>query len=450
MLMAFLLLTLAAILGVTALNLPSAARAFALPFPGPCAPPPLFWTAAPVLLALAAGALFARARRRCPRDQRPARDRAAVALLAWPLLFAGMWGWSGADRPSRADTALFAALAGLAALLVARARARGDPLGCSRARFLPAVRRLAAPTTLLATAAAGWGLAGGGRPAPGAVALSLASYPLWSLLQLLVLLALPWPLLVRAGGAGRALPAAIAGLFALAHWPNGPLMLACVVAMLAWARAWARGPSLPAVALAMGLAATALVQFGPPPAFEHARTGPRAVRHRLAAALSAADAVADTTDLPGLVRAFFPPTVGRPAADAEAGAWSRALATRLRERVAWQFLTSDELRARAPDRALPPAARFALPDEPWRGRILALGSPAFRREAGGTDDAFLRALYREILGREAAPGELAGWRPALLPARPQRRALAAALFDARRALRASPGDTLAAARLRLP
>jgi hypothetical protein len=45
---------------------------------------------------------------------------------------------------------------------------------------------------------------------------------------------------------------------------------------------------------------------------------------------------------------------------------------------------------------------------------------------------------------------LAGWRAALVPAPPHRRALAAALFDARRVLRAAPGDTLAADRLRLP
>jgi len=447
---AFLLLNLAVILGATALNLPPGARAYALPCTGPFALPAFFWTAVPALLALAAGALFARARHRCPREQRPVRDRAAVALLAWPLLFAGMWGWSGADRLSRTDTVLFAALAALIALLVVRARARGDPLGFSRARFLPTLRALAAPTALLLLAAATWGLTGGRRPAAGAVALSLVSYPVWSLLQLLVLLALPWPLLRRAGGGERALPATIALLFALAHWPNGPLMLACLVAMLAWARAWARGPSLPGIALAMGIAATALVQFGPPLGFEHARTGPRAARHRLTTALAAADAIADTADVPGLVRAFFPPTIGRPAADAEAAAWSRAVATRLRERIAWQFLTSEELRTRAPDRALPPTARFALPDEPWRGRIVTLGSPAFRRDAGGTDDDFLRALYREILEREPAPEELAGWRAALVPAPPHRRALATALFDARRALRAASGDTLSANRLRLP
>jgi hypothetical protein len=447
---AFLLLNLAVILGVTALNLPPGARAYALPFAGPFALPAFFWTTAPALLALAAGALFARARHRGPREQRPVRDRAAVALLAWPLLFAGMWGWSGADRPSRADTAVFAALVGLIVLLIVRAHARGDPLGFSRPRFLPALRTLAAPTALLVVATTAWGLACARRPAAGAVALSLIGYPVWSLLQLLVLLALPWPLLRRAGASERALPAAVALLFALAHWPNGPLLPACLVAMLVWARVWARWPSLPGVAIAMGITATALVQFGPPLGFEHARTGPRAVRHRLTTALGAADAVADTTDVPGLVRAFFPATVGRPAADAEAAAWSRAVATRLRERIAWQFLTSEELRARAPDRALPPAARFALPDEPWRARIRAFGSPAFRRDAGGTDDDFLRALYREILAREPAPAELAGWRAALVPAPPHRRALAAALFDARRVLRAAPGDTLAADRLRLP
>ena len=450
MAIAFLLLNLAAILAVTALNLPPGARACALPLNGTPAPPPLFWMAAPALLALAAGALFARARRRCPPEQRPSRDRAAAALLAWPLLFAGMWGWSGADRPSRGDTVIFAALVALVALLVARARSRGDPLGGARVRFLPALRALAAPTALLVAAAAAWGLVAGRRPEAGAVAFSLVTYPLWSLLQLLVLLALPWPLLRRAGGGERALPATAALLFALAHWPNGPLMLACLVAMLAWTRVWARGPSLPGVALAMGITATALVQFGPPLGFEHARTGPRAARHRLATALAATDAVADTTDAPALVRAFLPRAVGRPAGAAEADAWSRAVATRLRERVAWQFLSSDERRARHPDATAPRTRPWWRVAPPWRDEIARLGSPAYRRAAGGDDAAFLAALYRELLDREASSEEVAAWRPALAPNRRQREALAAALFDARRALARGPADSLTLAALRLP
>ena len=284
-----------------------------------------------------------------------------------------------------------------------------------------------------------------------ALATSLLGYPLWAFLQLLALLALPHPLLRRAGAGRRATIAGLALLFALAHWPNGPLMLVCAVAMAIWARVWSRHPSLPATALAMGVAATALLQLGPADAFSHARVGPRLARQRLAVGLAAGGAgPADTTDLRAVVRAYFPAATGRPAAPDQADAWARALARRLRERIAWQFLTSDELRARAPERAAPRTARFVMPDEPWRGRIAALGADAYRRDAGGDDRAFLRALYRDVLAREPAEAELDDWAPAFAPGRPQRRALATALFDARRVLARAPGDTVSARRLRLP
>ncbi len=451
MLAAFLLLNLAAILAAAALSLPPAARALALPWPLPGDAPAWGWAAAPATLLFATGALWQRARRRVAPARRRAHDAAVAALLVWPLLFAAVWSWSAADRPSRADFAALAVVLLAVAALVARARARGDPLGFARAALAPALRALAWPTAVAVVAAAAWGLAQGRRPGAGALALSLAGYPLWALLQTLVLLALPWPLLQRAGAGPRALVAGIPLLFALAHWPNAPLMLACLVAMLLWVRVWRRHPSLVAVALAMGVSATALLQLGPETGFEHARVGPRAVRQRLLAALAAPGAVPDTTDHAALVRACFPTAVGRAPTAAETDAWAAALGTRLRERVAWQFLTSDELRARSPRDALPKAGRFALPDGEAGRRVARLGAEAFRREAGGDDRAFLRALYRHVLGREASDAEVAGWAPALAPDRRQREALAGALFDARRALRAPPDDAgVLAARLRLP
>lgn len=440
---AFLMLNLAAILAAAALNLPPQARLHALPIAPAGGVPPAFWATAPAVLALTAGALFLRHRRRGPAQP----QRAGAALLAWPLLLAGLWSWSGADRPSRADAALLAALAALVVALVLRARARGDTLGCARARLRPALRALAVPTALMIVGAIAWGASQGRRPAPGAVAWSLAGYPLWAALQMLVLLALPWPLLRRNGARGAGAVAGVACLCALAHWPNGPLMLACLVAMVAWARVWARRPSLPAVALAMGLAATALMQLGPVETLEHGRVGPRCARHRLAAMLAAPGAAADTTNIPSLVRGFFGATTGRTPTDAEVAAWSRAVATRLRERIAWQFLTSQELRVRAPELAAPPTERFVTPDEPWRGRIEAWGADAYYRQAGGDDRAFLRALYRDVLARRPDETELDGWAGSFAPSRSQRRALAAALFDARRS---ASGDARGAAALRLP
>ena len=41
------------------------------------------------------------------------------------------------------------------------------------------------------------------------------------------------------------------------------------------------------------------------------------------------------------------------------------------------------------------------------------GSPEFRRRAGGTDRAFVRALYAEILGRDADAAGLAHWESVL-------------------------------------
>ncbi|MHB8078857.1 MAG: hypothetical protein ACYDIE_06345, partial [Candidatus Krumholzibacteriia bacterium] len=94
-------------------------------------------------------------------------------------------------------------------------------------------------------------------------------------------------------------------------------------------------------------------------------------------------------------------------------------------------------------------ARGRVPP-PWRDEIVRLGSPAYLRAAGGDDAAFLAALYRELLGREGSPEEVAAWRPALAPDRLQREALVTALFDGRRALARGPADSLTVAALRLP
>jgi hypothetical protein len=299
------------------------------------------------------------------------------------------------------------------------------------------------------------------RPRPGALLLSLVGYPLFACAQLLLFLALPLPRLRRLTLSPAAAALATAALFALAHWPNGPLMAGCFVAMVVWAVAWQRRPSLPAVALSMGLAATAVVQLLPAPWLVHARVGPGYVRYRAISELAGGggdptgravavrgDAAADGDSTTAFIQELYTGIVGRPATSGELSAWNTALACRLRERIAWQFLDSAEHRARRGADSPPAGRRWSELDEPWRSRLAELGSETAYQAAGGEASGFLRGLYRELLGREPAAPELAAWAPAFGLSPVQRQQLAQTLYDRRRELaRGRPAAVIAALRL---
>ena len=79
-----------------------------------------------------------------------------------------------------------------------------------------------------------------------------------------------------------------AGTFALAHWPNGVVMIACGVGAVFWTWAYLVRPNLYAVALSMGIVAGTFTVAMPFRLIDHLRTGPIHVYRRVRATQKAA------------------------------------------------------------------------------------------------------------------------------------------------------------------
>lgn len=118
----------------------------------------------------------------------------------------------------------------------------------------------------------------------------------------------------------------------------------------------------------------------------------------------------------------------RPATADESARWTLRLAggaprselTRsLASSPEWVGVEIDALYRKALGRESDPGGRAHWHEVVLSGRRIAdigaelYGSPEFRRRAGGTDRAFVRALYAEILGRDADAAGLAHWESVL-------------------------------------
>ena len=287
----------------------------------------------------------------------------------------------------------------------------------------------------------------------GAVLTSCALYPLYALIQLTLLLALPWPCCSGPPG-HRPWPRTLlaAALFALVHWPNPAAMLLTAGGMMFWAREFGRGRPLPAIALSMGLLATLAAQGLPAAWTWHMQVGPAAVRQQAVSAVTAA--YRDRAAPPGAARlqagtflaALYPDIVGRPLLPDEARRWLAVVEFERRCQLAWTMLHTDEARRRrhgdVPDRD-DPSRHWTEAPAPWPERIrdhahdLPLDAPWSRVLAHG---------YEQLLGRSAAPAEIALWDPDL--GQLQYEALTRTLLARHRQLARVPLDTLASEDLR--
>jgi hypothetical protein len=275
-------------------------------------------------------------------------------------------------------------------------------------------------------------------------------YPLYALAQLALVLALPYPRLARLCGASAAVVVCVV-LFALVHWPNAALMAATALGMAFWAAEYRRGRPLVALALSMGLAATAFTQLLPHAVTAHMRVGPGYVFMRAVPALSAVVVDPAAPPVAGFVGALYPQTVGRPAEPRELARWEAAVGAARRGALAWYFLNTPEHAARFGAEPAAPRRGDATPwtdlAPAWRARVAPFAAADYAAACGGTWEGFLACLYRDLLGREASAAELAAW-PQALSAR-ERARLAEVLLQRHGALAKSPFDTLTAEALEL-
>ena len=293
------------------------------------------------------------------------------------------------------------------------------------------------------------GLALDGFNEPGAVLLSCALYPLYALLQLTILMVLPWPWIRNLGG--RPSLILLAGLFALVHWPNALVMALTGVGMLFWAREYRRGRPIPALAVSMGLLATVVAQGLPESWTHHMQVGPTFVQRQavttVTAEVRAATAIPDATALQVIpyLQAIYPRTVRRAAEAPELRRWLQVVKYERRCQLAWAMLQSEEAQRRrqgdvpATD---DPTIHWTAAAPPWPTIVrehVATIPPAASWETA------LAAGYRGLLGREAAPEELLLWDPDLSEL--QYQALTRHLLAHHRKLARASFDTLASEEL---
>jgi hypothetical protein len=268
---------------LTRLRYPGAALRHASPVPAPA------WAWDVALALIATGALAAAwlGRRALAR---PSGRRALAELGVYPLGLAVVWGALPAYREDYRPWhyGLIAALSLLIGLLFLRNRANRARWGLTTRRLGTALRALALPTALLLAAGLAVIAATTGFSVRWSrLALNVVTYPLYAVAQLLVLHAFLIRRLEVLSDSRPLIVLAAALVFALVHWPNGPLALGCLVGAAVWAHNFLRHGNLLAVALSMGVLAAILGNAVPREAVDNARCGPIHVQRRIDAAVRA-------------------------------------------------------------------------------------------------------------------------------------------------------------------
>jgi hypothetical protein len=179
------------------------------------------------------------------------------------------------------DIVFLVALAGVLAWLLIRDSRSLAQMGLTVRGLRPAMQRLAAPTLLVLGACALIGWAAGAKVDMAKLGVSLLTYPLYALAQLILLLVLLVARLERMNASTVSILIVAPGIFALVHWPNGPLMTGCFLMGILWTGLHLRRPQVLACALSMGLAATAFARLLPVQWTQNMRTGPIYVQRGL-------------------------------------------------------------------------------------------------------------------------------------------------------------------------
>ncbi len=349
MVWAFLLLNACVILAAAGLRFSGGGLALAAPVP---LTPGAWWG----LTALAAAAGLAAALRDRRRLRHPGARWALVELLIFfPLLFGYLWAAFPLGSRLGGDYLAFAVLA---AVLLGLMRSDGRHLlrtDLALSTVVPAARGLLLPTLVMVLLPVATALFVGTDFRPGRAAFTLAKYAGWSAVQLLLFQTFLVPRLCRLTESRRAVVAAAAALFALAHWPNALLMAACGGAAILWTAAYLRLPNLIALAASMALAATAFTSALPDRFTKDMRVGPgyveaaplADVNPRLVELLSSQaylESRGGTTR--GFVLGLYEDVMGHEPDPADLDAWVGLLerGTVTRPEVVRKFLDGKELR----------------------------------------------------------------------------------------------------------
>ncbi|MBN1829728.1 MAG: hypothetical protein JW884_11370 [Deltaproteobacteria bacterium] len=200
-------------------------------------------------------------------------------LLFFPLLFAIVW--IAYPIEEAADWLLAAPL-----LLFLLLFSCGDFRNLADWRFSidnfpETLKTLVLPTIIMVLLVLFTSIIVGLKVNPKGIIISLATYPLYAWGQLFVFLLFPVRRFKQISRSPWEIVLVTAGLFALIHWPNAITMFGCFAAMLCWASIYLKKPNLHAIAISMGIAATAFSQLLPPAVTGSVSVGPGAVHEQV-------------------------------------------------------------------------------------------------------------------------------------------------------------------------
>jgi hypothetical protein len=243
----------------------------------------------------------------------------------------------------------------------------------------------------------------------------------------LVFLVLPLAYLRREGRSAGTAILVCALLFAMLHWPNPLLLLLTAGAMAVWVRLYQRGASLLSIALCMGALGALFAQGVDGDLTGHMRVGPgyvlrmRQLDHLATFEarvrfLASDEAFAESGgDLESWLRWLHRKVFHREIEEEVLEGWASRIRRGVRSRVLRDVYESPEFaRRHGPQPELREGdARllFSLfrPRTPAQSKYEELRSDATYARLGGDFRAFLRMVYRELLGREASQTELDTW-----------------------------------------
>jgi len=146
--------------------------------------------------------------------------------------------------------------------------------GINKIQFLPALKSLWIPTLIFTAIPLVWGGIIKNPIAPFELLKDMAIYPLYALAQLFFFLSFPMSSFKKTNYSRHQIVLAVAGLFALIHWPNTLVMLICFFSMAIWAWVYFHKPNLFAVALSMGISAAVFGQALPYAIHHNVGVGP--------------------------------------------------------------------------------------------------------------------------------------------------------------------------------
>ncbi len=153
--------------------------------------------------------------------------------------------------------------------------------GINKIQFLPALKSLWIPTVIFTAIPLIWGHLIKSPIAPFELLKDMAIYPFYALAQLFFFLSFPMSCFRKTYYSRHQIVLAVAGLFALIHWPNTLVMLICFFSMAIWAWVYFHKPNLFAVALSVGISAAVFGQALPYAIHHNVGVGPDYAFNRL-------------------------------------------------------------------------------------------------------------------------------------------------------------------------